>query len=287
MNLGRAKTVLIIAFLGLNLFLCYQLFWGDMLAMSQLAVTTEQIESTKDKLASAGYYLDTDLERSMRTSAFLTVKPSVDPAREIARRAVGQASSIAGETGIIHYTGTEAQAFLYPGGYLQIVFETPLFLSEGCRNMEEKKLVSLVEQYLEERQMKPEVFRFDFIKTDGDGQTTLQYYQTHDGMPLFAGYLKVHLHGDCISEVEMFMLDPVEWPPEKKMEVIPVTEALLRMAQELGPSPVPCYLVKAELGFFSPEYDAEKWEVPPVWRFLTGDGKSFYINAFTGNLEID
>ncbi|NLA26320.1 MAG: hypothetical protein GX878_02885, partial [Firmicutes bacterium] len=45
--------------------------------------------------------------------------------------------------------------------------------------------------------------------------------------------------------------------------------------------------VKAELGFYSRDYDAEEWEVPPVWRFLFEDGEISYINAFTGNLELE
>lgn len=69
------------------------------------------------------------------------------------------------------------------------------------------------------------------------------------------------------------------------MEVIPATEALLRMVEVLGPSTRPVRITKVDLGFYSCEYDAEKWEVPPVWRFLFENGESCFINAFTGNLE--
>lgn len=286
MNLARAKTVLIAAFLGLNLFLGYHLYLGGVLTQSRLAVTIEQIEATSEKLAEAGYFVDADLDRAVRTSAFLTVQPSVEHPREIIGRVTGRTPDPIKEDETTYYKAAGVRAGIQPGGLMQIRFEPPCYLLQGSREVDEQILLSAVDHFLEEWNLTLEYFKFDFIENKG-AQTVIHYYQQFNGAPLYAGYQKIFLQGDSITGIDMFILETAEWPPKQKMEVIPVTEALVRLVEELGVSTEPCYLVKAELGFFSREYDAEKWEVPPVWRFMTGDGKSYYINAFTGNLEAD
>jgi hypothetical protein len=44
-------------------------------------------------------------------------------------------------------------------------------------------------------------------------------------------------------------------------------------------------IIDFSLGYYSQEYDAERWEIPPVWRIRLDNGEVYYINAFTGNLE--
>jgi len=48
MNLGRAKSILIIAFVGLNIFLGYYLFWPDFGRLTQVAITAEELTIGSD-----------------------------------------------------------------------------------------------------------------------------------------------------------------------------------------------------------------------------------------------
>jgi len=75
--------------------------------------------------------------------------------------------------------------------------------------------------------------------------------------------------------------------PARETEVISPTEALTNLVKELGPSDEPRQIIQVNLGYFSGEYDAEKWEMPPVWRVVLDDEQYYYVNAFTGNLEQD
>lgn len=122
-----------------------------------------------------------------------------------------------------------------------------------------------------------------------DRSLIIHYYQVYDNKPLFSGYLTVFVSANRIEAVELYLLDPSVQAEDQDQEmvVIPVTEALHALAEGLEKSPRRRRIIKAELGYFSLEYDAEKWEVPPVWRFLTDDNTAFYVNAFTGILEMD
>ncbi|MCJ7806794.1 MAG: two-component system regulatory protein YycI, partial [Clostridia bacterium] len=115
----------------------------------------------------------------------------------------------------------------------------------------------------------------------------LYYYQVFDNMPIFAGQLKVIIESDNIKAVEIYWLKLIERGPVREMEVISATEALTNLVKGLGPNSEPRMINRIDLGYFSGVYDAEKWEIPPVWRVVLDGQDCYYINAFTGNLEQD
>jgi regulatory protein YycI of two-component signal transduction system YycFG len=75
MNLGKAKLVFIFAFLGLNLFLAYQLFWPDARKLVQPLVSTHELRQVEAHLIENNYYLQADINRAAQKSGFLTVSP--------------------------------------------------------------------------------------------------------------------------------------------------------------------------------------------------------------------
>lgn len=287
MNLGRAKTIFIFAFLGLNLFLGYHLYRVEAFNLARVAVTVEELKKTEEQLNRQNYYISTAIDRTVRTSAFLTVSPEPDLQADILEQIAGPSAKFTETEQLLFYQGQGVEMIVHPGGLTEVVYEPGAFLAEGCSVMEERKLLLLVEKFLQQRGLKPEHAHFDFVDRGAGSRLTVHYYQSCHGTPLFAGYLKVVLEGDLVIAVELYWLELAVWPLEREMEVIPATDALLRLVEALGPSPLPRHIVKADLGFFSRDYNAEKWEVPPVWRFVTDGGDPYYVNAFTGNLEMD
>ncbi len=284
MNLERAKSIFIFVFLGLNLFLGYHLFWSDALRLARVAVSKEELRRTEAKLAGQNYFIDAVICRTVQTSAFLTVSPCLDKQAEIVSRITGILPHPVQLEDALLYRGQGREVKVYPSGLIQIFFEPGEYLAEGSSGLEERKLLLAVDDFLLGQGLKQAQAQFNYVERTPN-RLTVHYYQNYHGTPLFAGYLKVTVEGERVTAIELYWLEPLESPLERKMEVIPVTEALLRLVEELGPSPLPRRIVKAELGFFSREYNAEKWEVPPVWRFLTDDQCEFFVNAFTGNLE--
>ena len=284
MNLSRAKTILIYAFLGLNLFLCFFLF-GDLFKKPlQMRVSHKQWHQIKEQVGESGYLVAARVDRAARKSAFLTVSPSDDPERAIRSRFEMIPGSSADPDGSLYFRGEEARLKVLPGGPLQLELTPGKPLSKEVAAVDEKAMAALVERYLKENKLVPAEIRYDHMTASGS-KTVLHYRQTVGGASLFSGYLDAILENNTLMALEIYLLEPEPRARGREMEIIPAARALLRLVEILGPSSSPKRIIKVDPGFYSRQYDAEKWEVPPVWRFVFDNGDSCFINAFTGNLE--
>ncbi len=284
MNLGRAKTIFIYVFLGLNLFLCYHLFIGDVRKLAWVAVSPGELRRVEEQLDEYGYVLETKVDCAVRKGSFLTVAPSREMEQLLRRHFAAGAAPAAGSEETRLYAGEGAVVAIYPGGAIRVELTPGAELLEEGSLPEEQELVPAFERYLEGSGLQFPAARFDHVSRLND-RIILHYLQIHEGRPLYSGYLRAVVGNNSLLAMDIYWLDPESSHQEREMEVIPVTEAMLRLIEVLGPSRHIRRIVKAGLGYYSLEYDAEEWEVPPVWRFLFDDGESYYINAFTGNPE--
>jgi len=284
-NLGRAKSILIIAFISLNIFLGYHLFWPDFGRLTRVAVTAEEMRVTEIILNENNYTLEASLDRAIQTSDFLTVSPALDLQKTIMDRFIEENALITVQENSTTYSSPDETAVFHQGGLIQVIFEPGVFLAAGSVNLEQRELRNRVEPFLKEKRLMPEEIMFDFLEKVEPEQVILYYYQVYDNRPVYSGQLEVVIDRDHIIEVRLYWLKPLERSPVREMEVMSATEALNNLIKELGPSIEPRKVKKINLGFFSGEYDAEKWEIPPVWRVVIDWQQFYYINAFTGNLE--
>ncbi len=286
MNLGRAKLILIIAFAGLNLFLGYQLFWPDVGRLTRVAVTAEDLRLTEIRLNDYNYFLEAPFDRSVQTADFLTVSPSRLVQQAVVDQFIGTQADITYAENARYFRLEDKAALISPSGLLQIDYNEPgIFLTEESSNLEERELVGLVNQFLLDHELKPEGLSYDYLEKDNHERVTLFYYQVIDALPVFAGQLKVVIESDHVVAVELFWLRAIDRFPVREMEVISAVEALTYLVGALGPSIEPRVIDKVELGYYSEEYDAERWDIPPVWRIAMDGNQYYYINAFTGNME--
>lgn len=284
MNLSRAKTILIFAFLGLNLFLCYHLLGGPARSLAGVVITSGEVRHAVRQLEESGYSLETKVDRTIRKGSFLTVTPSVAAEKSILDGFAPDVTAAAEPDGLRCYDAEGARIKIYPGGRIRLDLIPGVELIEDSATAEGRDLTSAFERFLQDSGLAFPTARFDHLDRSGH-KTLLHYVQIFEGRPLFSGYLKANLENNILTAVDIYWFSPENPSQEREMEVIPVTEALSRLIEVLGSSPQPRRIIKADLGFYSREYDAAEWEVPPVWRFLFEDGESCYINALTGNLE--
>jgi len=287
LNLGRAKLILIIAFAGLNIFLGYQLFWPDFGRLANVAVTSEELEATERMLEDNNYILDASFDRSPQTSDFLTVSPDQNFRQKLLYQFIKSGAAVEETDDATYYRLDEKTAVVHLSGLIQVFYNKGVFLAEDSVNLEENELKSQVEEYLQDNALMPEELMFDYLEKNEDDFILLNYYQALDKTPIFAGQLKVVIESDHIKAIEVYSLQPVERVLHREMEVISPTEALSNLVTELGASTDKRVIKKIDLGYFSGEYDAEKWDIPPVWRIVLDGYQKYYINAFTGNLEKD
>ncbi|HHX87241.1 MAG TPA: hypothetical protein GX693_03560 [Firmicutes bacterium] len=279
MNIGRAKIALIIAFLGLNLFLTYSLLQPGYKGIQASALPAEELRRIEKFIQKANYILDIPLDRAARTGTFITVAPYRVKRSQVAGEAY---SVVSGEQADIYYCPGKQVKF-YPGGRVKIHYISGIALDRpGAGTAEE--LQPQVETFLREN-LNFQQFKFDLIQEGSSGERIITYTQNIEGLSLYSSYIKVTVTGERINSVDLFWLEPLKRPQERPMKIIPAAEAVLRLVEELGPSDHPCHIIRLDLGFYSQEYEAEQWDVPPVWRIIIDGQHTYYINAFTGHLE--
>jgi regulatory protein YycI of two-component signal transduction system YycFG len=287
MNLGRAKLILIIAFTGLNLFLAYHLFWPDFGRLTRMAFTAEDLHATEAVLKEKNYYLETSLDRTIRTGSFLTVSRSLEFQRQVLLRMLQEGAEFSHSDEGTFYQKDEKTAVIQSTGLIRVLYTPPQELAGTADVLDDREVRVLTENFLLNEHLMPNGAVFDYMENIGPGDRILHYYQIIDDVAIFTGQLKVIIVENRVRSVEIYWVDPAEDNPGREMEVISAIEALSNLVRDLGPSDEPQSITSITLGYFSGEIDAEKWEISPVWRIMIQNEQVYYINAFTGNLEQD
>lgn len=287
MNLGRAKLILIIAFAGLNMFLAYQLFWPDFGRLTRVAVSARELQETTNLLEDSNYILEASIDRSLQAGSFLTVSPARQVRHRLLYHIIRLGMEIEETEHTTQYRSEYKSAVVHASGLVQVFYNPGVFLVADFAALAERDLTGPVEQFLNENALLPEGLAFDYLAPGNNNRVVLHYHQVIDDMPIFSGRLKVIVEDDHVRAVEIYWLEPAGRIPRREIEVISPLEALKNLVRELGPGSEERIIKEVKLGYYSGEYDAEKWEVPPVWRIVLDGHQHYYINAFTGNLEKD
>ena len=117
----------------------------------------------------------------------------------------------------------------------------------------------------------------------------IDYVQMWSGVPLLPTGLSLTVTSSDVEQAQWLWLQPQGERGEPKA-VLPASEALLRLAGHLGDRErrSPLVFTRIDLGYYAtPPGGAQVWDTAPVWRISVEDGQVFYINAFTGELELD
>lgn len=298
MDWRRAKTILIMAFAVLDLALG-ALWWGvGTETPSSLArLRSSEQAAVRDELAEIGVVLSAGLPEHPPSMRRLGVSVrGVDPRALAASFFSAGVSNDGGEgadgedaAGAVFRRGSE-QLTILPQG---IVFYERRDVTPGGfpTSLDREAAVRTVESFLRSRNALPDDTALDHVAQVGGGRSSgyrvlyVQRYQERDEeWPLFSGYVGAEVIGDSVRAMESFLLDVVGFSGER-VPIIAPYQALRSLVEWLAQNkdwqPVDRLLVdRVELGYFSRiEPDAVETEVDPVWRVLTRDGKSYYVNV--------
>ncbi|MGB4287210.1 MAG: two-component system regulatory protein YycI, partial [Tepidanaerobacteraceae bacterium] len=78
-------------------------------------------------------------------------------------------------------------------------------------------------------------------------------------------------------------LEPLGYVGKKRSVLSPLT-AILRVINERSTAE-PIIITGIQQGYYSKLYDADRWQVAPVWKIQLGNKETYYVNAYTGELE--
>lgn len=262
MDLSRAKTILIVAFLILNSILLYQLYEKRQIYTDYTALIQEEIEEVERLLESQGIYLNQRIPADITDKAFLQANQNDYSSSEV-RESLPIKDDELGlhidADGNIHYswiyqTARENKAYHISGGYEEFARQY-LFQGKSFR-----PYISSVEQ--------------------GKGSVIFQQY--FDEYPIFGVQATGVIDNNRIVSWQQTILKNIQME-ETKRPILAAATAMRRIPNEIEQRPVT--IEKIQLGYYNRFSEAESWLLPPVWAITLGSGEEIYINAFTGELE--
>lgn len=303
MDFSRARTVLIGVFLFLNIFLLYQIWQDEGRGDFAFLGRKEEVSRLETALRTAGFSLEASLPRDGMRLAHLVVEPWQFDAAELVLTlwtlwekeeglppVVEEASQEGGE-------GAEGGKTYSCGGYSIHVEKEGLLVvaakqkkAFGQKIDNQEPILKTVQEIIQKTPFL-QGFIFDYAQETEKG-TVLYYRQEYEELPLYGGYLELLCGEKGKIVFSLYRLEPRGFAAQTR-EIISPAAALLRFLETYKPDTFKAEqdttkrksITEIALGFYSHGYDAERWEIPPVWRIRLGNGEIYYVNAFTGNLE--
>lgn len=309
MDWTRAKNILIIAFLGVNLLLGYRLWAGPGTPHASLyGVTAQEVREVSVQLRERGIVLAADIPRRARPLPLLSVdNPHVEPV-QLAARFLGPGAEVVsqgdawvamdGRDAVVVYPGGEVfyrrlpasgsapEATTAPGpGASGPVSAGPGAsgpVSEGAKELDAARAVQVARDFWSQRGGLPSGMDLDYHTPAGPGRYLVVFTCQTAGLPFFGSRAIATVGPDGVQEAYAAWPVP-DKPSGNPRPILPATEALIRVAPFLTDKGA--VVVQVKEGYYSPVYDARKWEAVPVWRVRLGSGSLLYVNAYTGELE--
>ncbi len=282
MNWSRAKTILITAFLIINIILAAFL-------IEENAVTedsTTNIITYEDVvlfLQKQGVTIHDEEEPSYRSTVReVTFSPYPLDSDETATALWGDLfgvtkSIVEGDTPITTYTKDDA--------FLTINSTGALFFGGGVAGeakVLEEEAVKIATEKIEE--IIPEADMTLTAVVENETGFFITYIQNADEMPIAGTYVNVTVENGAIISYAQYVVMP-EVGLLARQEVIPPEDALLSLTGYLGEGQS-IHIVSVTQGFYSQSFNADHWTAVPVWIIETEGNFTYNINAITGAIEM-
>ncbi len=250
MDWSRAKTILIISFLCLDLFLVWQVW----INRSEWQIAEQNLRSAsglENELRKLEIALDAEIPVDtpemnylhVRYGMNLTVNEEYSPG-QIIDQSEGKVISIFAEA---------------------IPLEEPEEPDKWPQGLKEKLI-----DYAE--------YRHDPYQKSDQG---ISFYQVYQKTPLFNAVLQLKWKDGLVMGYEQTYFEVISRGSGRK--VISASTAILTMVEN-GIIKQGEKIESVELGYYSPTYDAEIQVLSPVWR-VVHSGNIHYINGITGVIE--
>lgn len=288
MEWSKAKNILILTFLALNLFLGYSLWEEFYMNFPSRVVSQREIEEARDRLDSVNLELKASFSRQTFSMSFLTVSNRIQEAGVLKAGLFDPDLPIAVEQGEednpLVFSQSAKRLSLWENGKISVTHEFPDEWEAPEEPMEEGTAVSLAEETLRAAQLFPPDARLEDAYSLEDGRYLVTYHQVYKNHSLYGGYLMIWIAPRGMEQLEIYWLEPQGFSGQE-INTISAAAALARLADSLSPSPKRESVDSVSIGYYSEAIDAQKWDVVPVWRIRLSNGRAYYINAYTGEQE--
>lgn len=294
MDWPRAKTILIVCFLVLNIILAYNLYIEPLVAGDSDNISRDRFDSIMNVLKQNSVSIETAVPRNTPRLAFYRVAlHPFSPEEIFALRnallgpdaSLTSASAVPDENNPAGFILGQEDMTVTSLGYLSY-YNRDLFLADEGDEMDATKARILADTFLRERFPGADDFAHDSVTYIPGMGYRVEYVQMHEGTPIYPGHVMVMVKDAGVVALWQLRLQVMAREGQEK-KIVSAADALLSvLSHRLTVGEAGAVTVQQmELGYYSRIYDTfQSWQTAPVWRVRTDRG-DYFINAHSGVIE--
>lgn len=286
MEWSKAKNILILTFLALNIFLGYSLWKEANLLLHPRVVTQEEMVEAREKLEEANLELKVSLPQQIFHMPLLTVENNPPQERPLLEALFGEE----GEMPPAESQDSDPLLFRQGGKELRlwnkgrVEFTREISFSSPPEEFEEGEALLMAQEFLEELNLFPPDARVEEIILLEEGRYLVIFNQVYTNQALYGGSLQVQVTPGGVETFDRYWLDPQGFSGQE-INTISAPSALLSLGEKLVPFSEKREIVSVNIGYYTEALDAQRWDMVPAWRIKIAEQGIYFINAYTGDLE--
>jgi regulatory protein YycI of two-component signal transduction system YycFG len=278
----RAITILIASFVVLNIFMAFNLWFREK-PIAEFVLTSNQKSEIQQSLSQRGVILKVDIPKEGRPQSLLEVSfRKVDEKKVLegffGKKAVPKV--IKTQDGR-NYTYNNQQLIITDNGFITY------FNTEDSiiwPNLTKEQAESEAVNFMISHGGMPENAVLDKVTYDDQSKGfLLEYVRYYDDFFIENSYVTMLVTPSGIKTFYQCWLDPLGYVGKKRVVISPLT-AIMRVITE-AKIERQIEITRIQQGYYSKLYDADRWQAAPVWRIQLGDVDTYYVNAYTGEME--
>ena len=278
----RAITILIVSFIVLNIAMMINL-WLREQPDSQFKLSESQKSQIIQSLRQKGVTLEVDIPNEGRPQSLLEVgftkpdetkilhsffgkdsKPNISRSQDGRKFTLGNKQLIITDNGFITYLNN-GDSIIWP-------------------NLTREQAESEALNFMKTHKCMPENAVLGKITYDDQSKGYLiEYVRYYDDFFIQNSYVTLLVTPSGIKSYYQCWLEPLGYVGKKRSVISPLT-AIMRVITEAKPEH-PIIITRIEQGYYSKLYDADRWQAAPVWKIQLEDVDTYYVNAYTGEME--
>ncbi|NLY43337.1 MAG: hypothetical protein GX066_05085 [Clostridiaceae bacterium] len=278
MNWSKVKTIMIILFLCINIFLVISLITSR---YESVTIRSETLEDTVEILQKNSIIVDRSIiPTKMENLPLLQMENSEQDPDLFAKKILGEGYDKK-EDGNGYYYSSDGKTLEVHGCEFYYADEMP---SEQLEPVNNETVESQVRKILEKMDFNTKYMVLKEVYTLGKDLYSVTFYQQFGGKQIFEDYVSVILGPKGITSMRGYLIVPKEFSGQS-LSVRQITGILIDFVRnEDRPKDKVISITSISLGY---RVDRSKTDIRetsafPVWRITTDDGKYYDYEATTG-----
>ena len=282
MDFKRALSILIIAFIVLNVFLVLNI-WARERPVEDYELTLSQQQEIQSLLDEKGIEIQAEIPEKWQLQPFLEVGYKEVDEEKVIDDFFGQNASPKVELldNGKNYNYDNKQLIIMENGIITFFDKQN---KKSDEQITKNQAIKMAQDFMQSHGGIPKDAEINSIVYDEKSNGYLvQYVRNYDGFFIANSYIDILTTPLGVKSYYQCWLKAYGYKGKKRAVISPLI-AVLRVSEELKEHDS-TVITDLKQGFYSRFYDAKRWEAAPVWKVQLKSGDIYYINAYTGELE--